>query len=71
MVRHVDHLLGDDQKHPLPFFLPVALAGLGEVTKVLLVAMHATHKFHVSVNAVVGHNCHRGILLILFLLLLA
>ena len=54
MVKHVDHLPGDGQKHPLPIFLPVALARLGEVTKVLSLARLATDKFFVSVHAVVS-----------------
>ena len=54
MAKHIDHLPGDGQKHPLPFLLPVALARLGEVTKVLSLARLATHKFLVSVHAVVS-----------------
>ena len=54
MVKHVDHLPDDSQKHPLLFLLPVALARLGEVTKVLSLARRAIHKFLVSVHAVVS-----------------
>ena len=51
---NVHPLTGDGQKHPLPLLLPVALARLEEVEKVLLVARLATHKFLLSVQAVVG-----------------
>ena len=55
MVKHVEHLPGDGQKRPLSLLLPGSLAGLGEVAKVLpAVARLATHKFLVSVHAVVG-----------------
>ena len=54
MVKHVHPLTRDGQKHPFPLLIHVAFARLGEVEKVLLVARFATHKFLMSVHAVVG-----------------
>ena len=70
MVKNVDPLPGEGQKHPLPLLLPhhlqlednfhdgglhlVALALLGEVAKVLPVARPAQHNLLVSIHAVGG-----------------